>query len=84
MWLANHSWNFWGILRRGLDCTVLCVRTRVARPLTRMACATAPLRMPLLLLLWSQISSQVGGYATRYAKNNFTFVTVRGGRHEVP
>ena len=31
-----------------------------------------------------EVSSQVGGYATRYAKNNFTFVTVRGGRHEVP
>jgi len=30
-------------------------------------------------------SMQVGGYATRYeSKNNFTFVTVRGGRHEVP
>jgi serine carboxypeptidase-like clade 1 len=28
---------------------------------------------------------QVGGYATRYANaNNFTFLTVRGGRHEVP
>eukprot|EP01060_Flectonema_neradi_P005273 TRINITY_DN134_c0_g1_i2.p1 TRINITY_DN134_c0_g1~~TRINITY_DN134_c0_g1_i2.p1 ORF type:complete len:459 (+),score=110.53 TRINITY_DN134_c0_g1_i2:47-1423(+) len=29
-------------------------------------------------------SQQVGGYATRYAKNNFTFITIRGGRHEVP
>eukprot|EP00755_Sulcionema_specki_P006138 Sspe_Gene.34647::Locus_16828_Transcript_2_2_Confidence_0.667_Length_2483::g.34647::m.34647/K16296/SCPL-I; serine carboxypeptidase-like clade I len=29
-------------------------------------------------------SLQVGGYATRYAKNNFTFITIRGGRHEVP
>eukprot|EP01061_Rhynchopus_euleeides_P012090 TRINITY_DN216_c0_g1_i1.p1 TRINITY_DN216_c0_g1~~TRINITY_DN216_c0_g1_i1.p1 ORF type:complete len:472 (+),score=190.02 TRINITY_DN216_c0_g1_i1:39-1418(+) len=28
-------------------------------------------------------SKQVGGYATRY-QNNFTFITVRGGRHEVP
>ena len=28
---------------------------------------------------------QVGGYATRYAtKYNFSFITVRGGRHEVP
>ena len=28
---------------------------------------------------------QVGGYATRYATtNNFTFITIRGGRHEVP
>jgi len=28
---------------------------------------------------------QVGGYATRYeSKNNFTFMTIRGGRHEVP
>ena len=28
---------------------------------------------------------QVGGYATRYnTKFNFTFITVRGGRHEVP
>ena len=30
-----------------------------------------------------EISQQVGGYATRYANNNFTFITVRGGRHEV-
>eukprot|EP00659_Diplonema_papillatum_P015760 gene15760-24071_t len=29
-------------------------------------------------------SSQVGGYATRYENNNFTFITVKGGRHEVP
>jgi len=29
-------------------------------------------------------SEQVGGYATVYDKNDFTFVTVRGGRHEVP
>jgi len=30
-------------------------------------------------------SKQVGGYATRYkSKTNFTFATVRGGRHEVP
>ncbi len=28
--------------------------------------------------------TQVAGYATRYAKNNFTFITIRGGRHEVP
>jgi len=28
--------------------------------------------------------TQVAGYATRYAVNNFTFVTVKGGRHEVP
>jgi hypothetical protein len=28
---------------------------------------------------------QVGGYATRYSgPNNFTFITVKGGRHEVP
>ena len=28
---------------------------------------------------------QVGGYATRYATQyNFTFITIRGGRHEVP
>ena len=27
----------------------------------------------------------MGGYATRYATpHNFTFITVRGGRHEVP
>ena len=31
------------------------------------------------------IGTQVGGYATRYnTKFNFTFITVRGGRHEVP
>jgi carboxypeptidase C (cathepsin A) len=30
-------------------------------------------------------SGQVGGYATNYATpNGFTFITVRGGRHEVP
>ena len=30
-------------------------------------------------------SGQVAGYATRYANaNNFTFITVKGGRHEVP
>jgi len=28
---------------------------------------------------------QVGGYATRYSTaHNFTFITIRGGRHEVP
>jgi hypothetical protein len=28
---------------------------------------------------------QVGGYATRYfGPNNFTFITIKGGRHEVP
>jgi hypothetical protein len=27
---------------------------------------------------------QVGGYATRYADNDFTFITIKGGRHEVP
>jgi serine carboxypeptidase-like clade 1 len=32
-----------------------------------------------------ETTSQVGGYATRYAvPTNFTFITVRGGRHEVP
>ena len=31
-----------------------------------------------------ETTSQVGGYATRYAENDFTFITVRGGRHEVP
>ena len=31
------------------------------------------------------VRGQVGGYATRYATtNNFTFITIRGGRHEVP
>ena len=29
------------------------------------------------------VREQVGGYATRYA-HNFTFITIRGGRHEVP
>ena len=29
------------------------------------------------------VMEQVGGYATNYA-NNFTFITIRGGRHEVP
>ena len=28
--------------------------------------------------------TQVAGYAIRYAANNFTFLTVKGGRHEVP
>ena len=28
--------------------------------------------------------TQVAGYAIRYAANNFTFITVKGGRHEVP
>jgi cathepsin A (carboxypeptidase C)/serine carboxypeptidase-like clade 1 len=27
---------------------------------------------------------QVGGYATRYENNDFTFITIKGGRHEVP
>ena len=28
---------------------------------------------------------QLGGYSTRYASpHNFTFITIRGGRHEVP
>lgn len=35
-----------------------------------------------------EMSSQVGGYATVYAPPNsafnFTFITIRGGRHEVP
>ena len=31
------------------------------------------------------IKNQVGGYATTYATpHNFTFITIRGGRHEVP
>lgn len=32
------------------------------------------------------VSQQVGGYATVYAAgaHNFTFITIRGGRHEVP
>ena len=30
-----------------------------------------------------EAEKQVGGYAIRYA-HNFTFITVRGGRHEVP
>jgi len=34
---------------------------------------------------WLYGSGQVGGYATRYfGPNNFTFITVKGGRHEVP
>ena len=28
--------------------------------------------------------TQVAGYAVRYAANNFTFITIKGGRHEVP
>jgi serine carboxypeptidase-like clade I len=28
-------------------------------------------------------TQQIGGYAVQYATNNFTFLTVRGGRHEV-
>ncbi|KAL1525238.1 hypothetical protein AB1Y20_020105 [Prymnesium parvum] len=28
--------------------------------------------------------TQVAGYAVRYAADNFTFITVKGGRHEVP
>ena len=35
-----------------------------------------------------ETSSQVGGYSTVYAPkrsaHNFTFITIRGGRHEVP
>jgi hypothetical protein len=34
---------------------------------------------------WSYGGGQVGGYATRYfGPNNFTFITIKGGRHEVP
>ena len=34
---------------------------------------------------WSYNGQQVGGYATVYdTPNDFTFITVRGGRHEVP
>ena len=34
---------------------------------------------------WSYDGNQVGGYATVYdTPHNFTFITVRGGRHEVP
>lgn len=33
---------------------------------------------------WTYGDGQVGGYATTYTANDFTFVTVRGGRHEVP
>ena len=29
-------------------------------------------------------NTQVAGYAVRYANNNFTFITIKGGRHEVP
>lgn len=32
---------------------------------------------------WTYSIGQVGGYATRY-ENNFTFITIKGGRHEVP
>ena len=28
--------------------------------------------------------TQVAGYAVRYENNNFTFATIKGGRHEVP
>lgn len=31
-----------------------------------------------------KVTEQVAGYATTYAANGFTFVTVKGGRHEVP
>lgn len=33
---------------------------------------------------WTYNDGQVGGYATTYANNDFSFVTIRGGRHEVP
>jgi len=33
---------------------------------------------------WTYGAGQVGGYATTYNANDFTFITVRGGRHEVP
>jgi len=33
---------------------------------------------------WTYNGNQVGGYATTYTANDFTFVTVKGGRHEVP
>ena len=33
----------------------------------------------------NSVRKQVGGYATRYATPyNFTFLTIKGGRHEVP
>ena len=33
----------------------------------------------------SSMRNQVGGYATRYTTPyNFTFLTIKGGRHEVP
>lgn len=33
---------------------------------------------------WTYNNGQVGGYATEYTANNFSFVTIRGGRHEIP
>lgn len=33
---------------------------------------------------WTYNGNQVGGYATVYDANDFSFITVRGGRHEVP
>jgi len=33
---------------------------------------------------WTYNGQQVGGYATVYAANDFTFTTIRGGRHEIP
>jgi len=34
--------------------------------------------------VWTYNGNQVGGYATTYTENDFTFITVKGGRHEVP
>jgi len=33
---------------------------------------------------WTYDDGQVGGYATTYTANDFTFVTIRGARHEIP
>jgi hypothetical protein len=47
---------------------------------------SASLSLPLLHIKYrSYNTNQVGGYATIYdTPNEFTFITVRGGRHEVP
>ena len=61
-------------------------------PNPHSGCSDVSLRLLALIDPWmynltfeGETTSQVGGYATRYATNtNFTFITVRGGRHEVP
>jgi serine carboxypeptidase-like clade 1 len=78
-------------------CTGVCVVLRDACvPYTDNQAWTASLGYPVVdpwhpwmytLDFEGTVSQQVGGYSTVYkspAGHNFTFITVRGGRHEVP